>query len=160
MLLLGIDPGTHQSGWVLYEPTSDTPIVNSGITDNDKLIATWFECETERFVDQIAIEMIQCMGMPIGETTLETCVWIGEFRQYFKRNNVPVTLIPRGKIKMHLCGSQRAKDKNIRQVLLDRFGPPGTKKAKGHLYGVSGHMLSALAVAVVFADTHLDIPKK
>ena len=60
----------------------------------------------------------------------------------------------------HLFTGEHLTDKNIRQVLLDRFGPPGTKKAKGHLYGVSGHMLSALAVAVVFADTHLDIPKK
>ncbi len=42
--------------------------------------------------------------------------------------------------------------KNIRQALIDRFGPPGKKKAPGATYGLSGDMWSALAVAVTFTD--------
>ena len=30
--------------------------------------------------------------------------------------------------KMNLCGSMKAKDSNIRQALIDRFGEVGTKK--------------------------------
>jgi hypothetical protein len=51
-------------------------------------------------------------------------------------------------VKMHLCGNQQAKDKNIRQALLDKVGPVGVKKTPGPCYGVKSHAWSALAVAV------------
>jgi hypothetical protein len=41
----------------------------------------------------------------------------------------------------------RAKDANIRQALIDKLGAVGTKKAPGPLYGISGHLWAALAVA-------------
>jgi hypothetical protein len=47
---------------------------------------------------------------------------------------------------------RRAKDQNIRQALIDRLGPPGTKKNPGPTYGVTSHMWSALAVAVTAHD--------
>jgi hypothetical protein len=62
-------------------------------------------------------------------------------------------LVFRRDVKLHLCGSARAKDPNIRQALLDRFGPVGTKKAPGPLYGVKSHIWSALAVAVTASET-------
>jgi hypothetical protein len=46
----------------------------------------------------------------------------------------------------------RAKDPNVRQALLDKIGPVGTKKNPGPLYGVSGHGWSALAVAVYASE--------
>ena len=66
-------------------------------------------------------------------------------------------MIYRKDVKLHLCGSPRAKDSNIRQALIDRFGPGkekaiGLKKTPGPLYGVKSHVWAALAVAV----THLD----
>lgn len=63
-------------------------------------------------------------------------------------------------VKLHLCGSMRAKDGNIRQALVDRFGGQaqavGTKKAPGPLFGLSSHRWSALAVAVTWWDTRRD----
>jgi len=59
-------------------------------------------------------------------------------------------------VKLHLCGSARAKDTNIRQALIDRYGGSaaiGKKAAPGPLYGVSKDVWSALAVAVTAADT-------
>jgi hypothetical protein len=47
----------------------------------------------------------------------------------------------------------RAKDANIRQALIDRFGAVGTKKMPGPLFGVSSHYWAALAVAVYAAET-------
>lgn len=60
---------------------------------------------------------------------------------------IPVELIYRRDIKIHLCGTVKAKDGNIRQALIDKHGAPGTKKSKGPTYGVSGHLWAALAVA-------------
>ena len=56
-------------------------------------------------------------------------------------------------VKMHLCHSAKAKDANIRQALIDRLGPPGTKKAPGPTYGVTSHAWPALAIAVTVADS-------
>lgn len=153
MVILALDPGTFESSWVIYNPDGTKSIVNKGSGENDKLLGEFFNKQFEDFIDAVAIEMVECQGMPVGKTTLMTCVWIGEFSQYFKSKNTPVSLIPRGEIKMHLCGSRRAKDANIRQALIDRFGLPGTKKSPGLTYGISKHTWQALAVAITFADS-------
>ena len=64
-------------------------------------------------------------------------------------------------VKMHLCGSMRAKDTNIRQAIIDRYPASGggkcpqigTKKEPGPLYGVSKDIWSALAVAITYSET-------
>jgi hypothetical protein len=58
-------------------------------------------------------------------------------------------------VKLHLCGSSRAKDPNVRTALLDRFGgagAKGTKAAPGPLYGIAADLWSALAIAVTWTD--------
>ena len=55
-------------------------------------------------------------------------------------------------IKMNLCNTTRAKDSNIRQALIDRFGVPGTKKSPGMMYGLHKDMIQAFAVAVTYFD--------
>ena len=46
----------------------------------------------------------------------------------------------------------RAKDSNIRQALIDRFGVVGTKKNPGWFYGVSKDVWAAIAVGVTYHD--------
>lgn len=55
---------------------------------------------------------------------------------------------PRKVAMEKLCGVTNTTDKFIRMALIDRYGEPGTKKAPGPLFGISGHLWSALAVAV------------
>jgi hypothetical protein len=100
---------------------------------------------------QLAIEMIASYGMPVGREVFETCVWIGRFRQAW-RDPEAVRLVYRKDVKLHLCGSPRAKDANIWQELKDRLGAPGTKANPGPLYGVQSHARAALAVAVTVYD--------
>lgn len=76
----------------------------------------------------LAIEMVASYGMPVGETIFETCVWIGRIIETVYRYNIPVTKIYRKDEKMNICHSMKAKDSNIRQALIDRFGEVGTKK--------------------------------
>lgn len=142
-MILAIDPGSVQSAWVRYE---EGKIYGFGISPNEELVGWVGECS-----GHLAIEMIASYGMPVGKDVFETAVWIGRFIQAFKGDH---TKVYRKDVKMHLCGSMRAKDPNVRQALLDRFGPPGTKKDKGVTYGISKDVWSALAVAVTFADTH------
>ena len=62
-------------------------------------------------------------------------------------------MLPRRAVKLALCGDSRAKDANIRQALIDRFGGSaaiGRKAAPGPLYGISRDVWSALAIAVTY----------
>ena len=76
---------------------------------------------------EIVIEMIASYGMPVGKEVFETCVWIGKFAQ---ASGIKEEYIYRKEEKMNLCHSMKAKDSNIRQALIDRFGPVGTKNNK------------------------------
>ncbi len=93
----------------------------------------------------VAIEMIASYGMPVGKEVFETVLWIGRFIEAVHPH--PVALVYRKDVKMHLCGTTRAKDPNIRQALLDRFGKEATK-------GIKKDMWAALGVAVTHLDAH------
>lgn len=76
----------------------------------------------------LVIEMVASYGMPVGETVFETCVWIGKFMQIVESRKKKVNKVYRKDEKMNICHSMKAKDSNIRQALIDRFGEVGTKK--------------------------------
>lgn len=123
----------------------------SSVLDNEnvlKLIAS----NAESGLCRVAIEMVASYGMPVGEDVFETVVWIGRFMQV---SGCPekVERIKRHEVKMHLCHNARAKDANIRQALIDKLGPQGTKKNPGPTYGVKSHAWAALAVAVTAHET-------
>ena len=145
-LLLSVDPGTQQSGWCLFDGER---VRDSGVDRNIDVLARLQTCEHNW---TLAIEMIASYGMAVGRETFETCVWIGRYIQAWHEPD-EVRLIYRRDVKLHLCGQPRAKDTNIRQALIDKLGPVGTKKAPGPLYGVTSHAWSALAVAVTAAET-------
>lgn len=138
--ILAIDPGTTQSAFVVLNETSK--VESCGTWANEELLEAIKKGEI--CADRCAIEMVACYGMPVGKEVFETCVWIGRFAE---RTTLPPRFIYRKDIKIHLCGSMKAKDGNIRQALIDKYGPPGTKKAPGATYGISGHLWSALSVA-------------
>lgn len=66
--------------------------------------------------------------MAVGETVFETCVWVGRFIEAVSNYDIEYTKIYRKDEKMNLCQSMRAKDSNIRQALIDRFGIVRNKK--------------------------------
>ena len=141
MLIFAIDPGTTQSGWVLF---SGAKVVDSGVHDNADVLR-WVQAG--QGADVLAIEMIASMGMAVGQSTFDTVRWIGRFQQAWSDPD-DVRFITRHQVKLHLCGSMRAKDPNVRQAVLDLLGEPGTKKKPGATYGVRSHAWSALAVAI------------
>ena len=84
MIVLGIDPGTNSSGWVLYdtEGVSDDFIVDAGDDDNDDVLKMIQRQSSDRnFYDHMAIEEMEGMGFAVGKTVFETAIWIGRFIQ-------------------------------------------------------------------------------
>ncbi len=141
MNILAIDPGTTESGWVHLRRGK---VIESGVLRNGDML---HQVQAAHGIDVLAIEMVASYGMAVGKEVFETVRWIGRFQQAW-RSPESVRLVYRKDVKLHLCGSPRAKDANIRQALIDLVGPQGKKAAPGPTYGVRSHAWAALAVAV------------
>lgn len=151
MSLIAIDPGPEESAivWIAFNglPKRFGKFPNGEIIPQftDALKGGWHH---------LAIEMIASYGMPVGAEVFETCVWIGRFIEAW---GGPFTKIYRREVKSFLCGDSKAKDGNIRQALIDRYGGSsaiGNKKSPGPLYGITKDVWAALAVAVTWQGTH------
>ncbi len=96
---------------------------------NEELLMMMYEYTKNKETDyhQLVIEMIASYGMPVGKEVFETCVWIGRFTEVGIYANVQTEYVYRKDEKMNICHSMKAKDSNIRQALIDRFGEVGTK---------------------------------
>jgi hypothetical protein len=154
--VIAVDPGPERSAIVHYDPRSKA-VLESFYEDNASALKLLREAPGVPFYPKLAIEMIASYGMPVGKEVFETCVWIGRFIGAWEPRIWK--LIYRKDVKLHLCGSVRAKDGNVRAALLDKFGAytaRGTKKSPGPLYGISGDKWAALAVAVTWAETRSD----
>lgn len=151
MRILAIDPGPEQSAVVELDcfgggmPT----LVQFGTHDNyaaKAVIAT----TPSNAGYTVVIEQIASYGMPVGAEVFETCVWTGRF---IEAANCPIERIPRKDVKLQLCMNPRAKDGNVRQALIDRYGGPIAIKKGGPLYKVSKDVWAALAVGITYWET-------
>jgi len=148
--ILAIDPGPEQSAYCVYDTETQTPM-------------SWGKCDNLMALvhvnfadaDRLAVEMVASYGMPVGAEVFATCVWAGRFIERWMPGDV--RLVYRRDVKLHLCGDSRAKDANIRQAIIDRYGGKakaiGLKATPGVLYGLSGDCWSALGVAITAAET-------
>lgn len=153
MLVLAIDPGPEQSGW-LYCQTDPFKVLEHGITENGDLLCKLTVHRAIGDLDLVLIEKVESFGMAVGASVFETVYWSGRFAQIVQP--LGVERIGRRVVKLTLCGSVRAKDGNIRQALLDKFGGEaavGKKASPGPLYGVRSHIWPALALVVTYAET-------
>lgn len=147
-MILAIDPGTTQSGWVLYDPSARR-VAQAGVLPNDQVLMACYS-KAAGLATEMAIERFEGMGMIVGAEVFETVHWAGRF---FEKWPGPAPWrITRRQVKLHLCGSMRAKDPSVRQALIDQLGAPGTKREPGPTYGVASHAWAALAVAVTAAN--------
>lgn len=155
MITLGIDPGPEKSAMVHL--TDGRVTVARPDIDNDELIDILGNIKDDVI---LGVEGLQSFGMAVGQSTFQTAYTVGRILQRCRDRNLPIRIVHRGDIKLHLCHSSRAKDANVRQALLDAFPATGggstpqvgTKKQPGPLYGIASHSWSALAVAVFTKD--------
>jgi hypothetical protein len=143
--LLALDPGPVKTALVRWDGRA---VTLKTYAENDAVLAQLRERSARG--EPLAIEQVASYGMPVGVEVFETVYWSGRFAEAYGIERV--RRIPRLKVKLHLCHDSRAKDGNIRQALIDRFGKAGTKKAPGMLYGISGDLWAALALAVTAAE--------
>jgi hypothetical protein len=147
--ILAVDPGTTESAFCWLN--NDGPCAERGIVPNEELLVRLREYDTPGAV--LAVEQVGSYGMPVGAEVFTTVLWAGRFIEAWGGDFL---LVPRRDVKLHLCGQARAKDGNIRQAILDRFGGKvravGCKAQPGPLYGIKSHLWSALAIALTVQD--------
>jgi hypothetical protein len=148
--IIGLDPGPVQSALVLLQ--------------GDRVLNSWYCPNLEargRLRDlrdsydaRLVIEQIASFGMAVGAEVFETVYWSGIFAESYGLDQT--YRLKRLDVKMALCHDSRAKDANIRAAILDLYGGKaaamGNKKAPGPLYGISGDLWSALAVALAWSQ--------
>lgn len=160
LVVIGCDPGPEKSALVVFNGES---VVNTEEGANAN-IESWLEnlsAPEDRLV--LVIEKVESFGMAVGAEVFETVFHSGRFAKAFEPCRVE--RMPRRVVKQHICHTARATDANIRQALIDRFGPGsdraiGTKKNPGPLYTLKGHLWSALAVAITWWDREANGPEE
>jgi hypothetical protein len=148
--VIGIDPGNVRSAAVILQ---DGEIVGHLLQENEAVLEWLRDCDREQTI--LVLETPRAQGMPASNELFLTCIWIGRFLQVWVDGHIPAplwSLAYRPDIKLHLCGRSYAKDANVRQALIDRYGPPGTKKKPGKTYGIKADEWAALAVATTWWD--------
>ena len=145
-MILAIDPGTYESGYVIID--AEGQVLEAGVLPNGDIKKLVYARSASETGWTMAVEMIASYGMPVGREVFETCVFIGMLLEAWDHEKVKVY---RKDVKLHLCGTPRAKDGNIRQALIDLYGGDsvaiGNKKNPGPLYRVKSHAWAALGVA-------------
>jgi hypothetical protein len=109
----------------------------------------------------MVVEMVKSYGNVMGDSMLETCVWIG----HFERARYPHRSyrVPRKTAVTEICQNPRANDSNVRMALIDYFSAAsklgggskptiGTKNDPGPLYGVKRDIWSAIGIAVAWHE--------
>ena len=152
--IIAIDPGNEESAYVVMEKNTYKPVEFDKIR-NEALLEYIFD-DLPDGVDTLVIEKVASYGMAVGATVFETCIWTGRIVQHYLDFTSPyyqkVEYIYRKDEKINLCGSMKAKDSNIRQALIDRFGEVGTKKNPGFFYGFKKDIWAAFAVGCTYLD--------
>lgn len=151
-VILALDPGSEQTGWVLF---SGIAVTDCGVHPNDD-VRRWVR--EGQGADILAIEMMRARGQPVSNDSMRTLVWVGRFMQSWRAPD-DVKLVYREDVKLRICGRTNVKDPNVRQALIDMFPPTGggavpqvgTKAMRGPLYGMASHTWPALGVAVTVA---------
>ena len=142
-MILAIDPGTHQSGYCLYDAGR---VITSGVMDNHDLLKIVADDRS----DVLAIEKVVSYGRAVGQEVFDTCEWAGRFRQVWGCPDETLS-VTRLQVKQAL-GLKGADDEaKVNKRLREVVGDKGTKANPGPTFGVTSHAWAALGVAYAAA---------
>lgn len=155
-MILGIDPGTRMSGFVIYDSITRS-VVQAGKVSNRSLRAA-LRLARNTGITQVAIERFASYGKPIGESSLTTIHEAGRMYEILVAQGYLPRRVFRREVKKHLgLRNVGSGDAAVRGALIARTGLApkdaiGTKAAPGPLYGVVGDAWAALAVAITASE--------
>ena len=147
-MILGIDPGTTETGYCMVSKTTFLPVAADKIS-NDRLFETLPDLLSQ--VKEVIVEGIQSYGQAFGRTVIDTCYIIGRIQQVCVDHKVPCHIYPRPEYARAICGTVKTNDAILRRALITRFGEDKKGGPLFHLKGATDKR-SAFAVAVYHLD--------
>lgn len=118
MIICAIDPGFIESAYVLLD--GDAPVQFDKVR-NESLLVELGGGGPFTGGAVMVMEQIEGFGMPAGKELFETVFWAGRFCERWGTHS-EWHRMPRKEVKIHICGSTKANDGNVRQALIDRYG--------------------------------------
>lgn len=137
MIIIGIDPGPTESGWVSYD-LRQRRVIFARKDMNTRLIREIIK--NGMSWQNLVIEKIQAQGQRVGQETFDTAFWAGRFAEAWETaTGNPAYLMFRREVKQYLGLTQRDKDVNVWAECMCRHGTykdaaVGTKEAPGPLW--------------------------
>jgi len=154
MVIIGLDPGCKESALLVF---NGEKVLEGLVLPNEDLLRILDQPPFDYNAGILVVERMQTFTshLGVGSEVFDSEFWAGRFVQAWSPRRWERLL--RSKVRAHLQVSKGG-DAAVRASLIDRFGPYkadaiGTKKSPGPLYGVTGHLWSALAVAITWADS-------
>lgn len=148
MTVIAVDPGPKQTAIVVWDGVE---VLYKEILENEVALLAVHDLGTDYGPDTlVAVEMIASYGMAVGRDVFETCVFIGRILE--RTGFCNAKRVYRQPVKLWHCNSAKAKDSNVRQALIDKYGEPGTKRNPGATYGLSKDLWAAFAIATYITE--------
>ena len=164
--VLAIDPGSTQSGYVCWSPSTGfsaldrvptRTIPHFGKIDNHKLLEIIQWCEWDIVIEKITLYQ------KADQNIHDTIWWYGRFSQVAedRPQNHVLRFMSRSDVKKSLLPGLKTTERNdttVKAYLKDRFAPgvsnhgKGTKSAPGYFYGFKADVWQAFALAVAYHD--------
>jgi len=159
-MILAIDPGPQESGFVLYDNK------NSTVKKFGKVLNRELE---DMIIDELQnvptyIEFPQAQGCLASNALLLTCRWAGRYEAH---SNLVELINRKDVVNFFECHKRTRQEKSegikqvafdtqIRHKIIEMFGGSkevaiGVKKSPGPLYGVKADVWQALAIALMVA---------
>lgn len=146
-MILGLDPGTTKSAYVLFDPTTQK-ISSLAIEQNESLIKMLRI--PNKLVRVFAMETMACFGFVIGQEVMETIRWEGRFMEAMRHQHVTIFPVKRKQVVTHHTGNAKGGDSAVRAAMRTRFGKEMVAECVRDL-------TSALAIAA-YASDHSTFP--
>ena len=130
-LILGIDPGTTESGiCVIEEKNFNLPnILTAEKVDNSKItgLIALYRYGGNRL--EVVIEGMACQSRAFGDSSIQTCYFIGRLMEWCDKpvNPIPVTLYKRHEYGRFFVNNGLLKDATLRAALETIWGPSAKK---------------------------------
>ena len=151
--VLGIDPGSTRSGWVLLRGDL---LLAAGDQPNeellDLLLGDWrLDRDHVGPSVPVVIETVESWGGLTRPDALATMRWVGRFEQAAMPREVTL-LTRRAVLRVLNLGKTPAGQAQavVRAYLIDRWGGGNPARKDHPLHGVTGDAWSALALAVAY----------
>ncbi len=163
-MILGLDPGSVESAFVVYQKGK---IIDMGLIPNTDMRRKLVWLRNKYHPDVLAIERLANYGKIVGADIMDTGFWAGRFVECW---GFAFIRVYRKKVKAYLGLGPNTNDAQVNKCVGDYFSPTGqTSKGRpslkgvgkypGPLYGVHDDIWAALAIAVAVDENEAVIQR-